>query len=350
MNILYLYSEIIGYQLPVFKEYVNRYNAIVYVIHWDKKKLSSYMLESTKNVFFLKRSQYNYSSIVKLAEEKNIDIVYVSGWMDFEYLKAIRKLKKMGIPIITGFDDIWWNSLKQVIASLFFHYIKKMFFTHAWVAGPYQFEYAKRLKFKNDEIIFNCLSADLELFNKVYDASIQRKQVQFPHRFLYVGRFELEKGVDILVNAWNSLKDRRKDWTLTLIGNGSLKDLYDSVDGVEVIPFLQPNELTVLLDKYGCFILPSRREQWGVVLHEFAAAGFPIISSNVCGANPVFVKHNYNGYIYKSEDINSLTDALVYMIDKSDVDLFEMSVRSHSLGQMISPEITASSFLSVLKK
>jgi hypothetical protein len=32
-KILYLYSEIVGYNIPVFKEYVNNYNAEVHVVH-----------------------------------------------------------------------------------------------------------------------------------------------------------------------------------------------------------------------------------------------------------------------------------------------------------------------------
>ncbi len=352
MKILYLYSELMGYQIPVLKEYVERYNAEVHVIHWDEKKMTPYVPPQISNVFYYYRSRFSSDQLMEFVSQLFPDIIYVSGWMDRGYLKALRKARRSGISVIVGFDDIWKKTLRQKVASLVFPYFGKKFFNYAWVAGPYQYEYAKRLGFKNSEIIFNCLSADTELFNSVYRKFHEKKKGAYPHRFIYAGRFSFEKGVDILTHAWTELKAEMKtgDWELHLIGSGPMIKEISGSSEYYTHDFMQPEFLSEQLEKYGCFVLPSRREQWSLVLHEFAAAGFPLICSDICGAAPLFVTPDYNGLIFKADDINDLKRMMIKIINSTDSSLMQMAENSHNLGQKITPEIVAASFVSVLKK
>ena len=338
-----------GYQLPIFKQYVSSKNNEVHVMHWDHKKLTVFEPSFLEKVFYYKRSEYNLFQLKNFISELNPNIIFVSGWMDKDYLKAIRIYKKNGIPIVTGIDNIWSNSIKQKMASLLFPWIKNLFFTHAWVAGPYQYEFAKKIGFNSNNIIHNCYSADLNLFNSVFKESIESKEKKYPHKFLFVGRLEEIKGVDMLINAWENInaKDEAKDWQLTLIGDGSLKGLISKFKNVEHINFLQPEELTVEIKKYGCFVLPSRNEPWGLVLHEFAAAGFPIICSKNCGAVPMFVINNFNGYTFTPNNIEDLENQMLKIINSSDEELLKKSLFSHTMGQRITPEISAANFLSL---
>lgn len=339
-----------GYQIPIFKEFVNTYNAEIDVMHWDHKKLTPYVPPEIDGVQYFNRSDFSLKQLKEFVIKSNPDIIYVSGWMDKGYLRAIRPLRKKGIPVVTAFDDIWFTTFRQRIASVLFPAIKNLFFSHAWVAGPYQYEYAKRLGFKNNEIIFNCLSADTEMFNTVYRESIIEKKENYPHQFLYIGRFENVKGIDILIKAWRNIKERNasKDWELTFIGNGSLYDSISHFPGIKIINFVQPEELAIEIKKYGCFILPSRFEPWALVLHEFAAAGFPIICSDVCGAAPVFVTANYNGYTFKINDVKDLEKQMLKIINSNDAELFSKANKSHRMGQKITPELSAASIISII--
>jgi glycosyltransferase involved in cell wall biosynthesis len=339
-----------GYQIPIIKEYVKTYGADVDVMHWDHKKLTPYELPAIDGVRYYRRSDFSFKQLKEFVFKVNPDIIYISGWMDKGYLMAIIPFRKKGVPVVTAFDDIWFKTFRQRIASIFFPFVRQFFFSHAWVAGPYQFEFAKRLGFKNNEIIFNCLSGDTVLFNSVYSESILKKNVNYPHKFLYVGRFEKIKGVDILAQAWRNLKGRNesKDWELTFIGNGSLFDYLSTFPEIKVINFLQPKELAVEIQKYGCFILPSRFDQWGLVIHEFAAGGFPIICSDVCGASPVFITNNYNGYTFKSNDVEDLEIQMLKIINTADSELLSISKKSHLIGQKITAELAASTFFSLI--
>ena len=337
-----------GYQIPILKEYVTKYNAEVHVIHWDQKKLTPYKQPIEKNIFYYNRSEFSKKQLKEFVNNTKPDIVYISGWMDNGYLSAVRPLKKMGIPVVTGFDGIWRGTAKQRIASIIFPFIRKFIFSHAWVAGPYQYEFAKRLGFKNNEIIYNCYSADTEIFNHAFKESIELKKTKYPHRFLFVGRLESVKGIDILIQAWNKIRENKKDWELCIIGNGTLSSYLKSCSGVIVLNFMQSENLIKEIKKCGCFILPSRFEPWALVIHEFAAAGLPIICSDICGAAPMFVTSNYNGFIFESCNVSDLEQKMIKIINSNDNELLQMSENSHKVGQKITPELAAACFMSIL--
>ncbi|HRP89094.1 MAG TPA: glycosyltransferase [Edaphocola sp.] len=350
MVILYLYAEIMGYQIPVFEEYVEKYQADVHVVHWNHKKLTPYVPPQINGVSFYNRTDFNLNNFMEFCSEICPDIIYVSGWMDKLYLKVVRRLKKNGIPIVVGFDDIWFNTFKQIIGKLIFPIMKRLYFSHAWVAGPYQYEYAKKLGFRNSEIIFNCLTADVKLFNKCFQDNLINKSKKYPKRFLYVGRFNKTKGLDILINAWAEISNEQKEWDLTIIGNGPMDFSSQDMSKITVIDFLQPEKLVEIAKDFGCLIIPSRNEPWGVVIHEFVALGLPIISSDICGANPIFVIHGYNGFIFKSSDIQDLKEKILMMSKMEKEALINFSKNSHSLGSRITPEISAGSFMSILNR
>jgi glycosyltransferase involved in cell wall biosynthesis len=337
-----------GYQMPIFKEFVKKSNVEVHVIHWDVNKKTPYVPDIIANVFYYKRSEFNYQSLNQLIKKIDPQITFISGWMDFGYLRAVRPIIKKGIPVVVGFDDIWFKTIKQRIASIFFPFFKSIFFTHAWVSGPFQYEYARRLGFVNIEIIYNLYSADNLIFNKFFHSNKILRAQEYPHRFLFVGRFEHVKGVDLLIEAWNNIKGRRKDWELCLIGNGSLYDSIKMNSDIKLMEFLQPEKLVEEIGQYGCFILPSRFEPWALVIHEFALAGFPILCTDVCGAANTFVISNYNGYTIKPNSVSDIEDKMLKIINLNDNELINMGDKSNLIGQRITPEISAASFLSIL--
>lgn len=348
MRILYLYAEVMGYVLAPIKELVQLYGAQVHVVHWDTKKLTPYRHNSVQNTTFYPRSIYSTPKINELLTKLNPDLLVVSGWMDKGYLQVARLARQRGIPVVAGLDDQWHGTIRQYGAS-FFRFVLKRYFTHAWVAGPYQFEFARRLGFEKKNIIFNLYSAELPLFNDAYTSGVDLKLKKYPHRFLFAGRFEKVKAVDLLVEAWENLGAGRIDWELKLIGNGSLSKYLTRQANVTVVDFMQPEALSDEIRDAGCFVLPSRYEPWGVVLHEFAAAGLPIICSDTCGAAAVFLNHGINGFRFETNCVKSLSNQMHNIVNLPDSELSSMSKHSHYLGQQITPAMSAASLVSIIK-
>lgn len=97
-------------------------------------------------------------------------------------------------------------------------------------------------------------------------------------------------------------------------------------------------------------MLPSRFEPWGVVVHEFAAAGFPLICSNAVGANSAFLEDGINGYVFETNNAGSLEKMMEKIINKSTEELIEMCKISAAKAASITPEKWVESLMSVLNK
>lgn len=349
MKILYLYAELMGYQIPILKEYVEKHNAIVHVVHWDQKKLTPYKPPKLENVTYYNRSEYTREQLKELAINVKPDIVYISGWQDKDYLTVVKILRKKHIPIVTGFDDQWKGSFRQRIASLLCPFILKLYFSHSWVAGPYQYEYARKLGFKRNEIVFHLLSGNTPLFSKGIEG-LEKKSKNYPKKFLYVGNFRLIKGTDILVDAFKIFRTKyHGDWELICIGNGEMIHLFNGIPGITVLNFMDQTDLVKITENAGVFILPSRLDQWGVVVHEFASAGMPLILSENVGSAPIFLIEKFNGLIFRNNSPNDLARVMHLISSETDGKLVEMGKRSSLLAGRITPKIVAESFLSILK-
>ena len=347
MRILYLYAEVMGYTMATIKALVDA-GAEVHVVYWDHKKITPYQISVHRNVYHYPRSQQTFETLTRLVTLIKPDITVISGWLDNLYLKIAFILRKQGGAVAIGFDEQWRGTLKQHIAKMLGKIgIFSSFFSHAWVAGPYQYEYAHRLGFHKKNIIFDLYSADLSLFRSVYQNDFAQKKVHYPHRFLYVGRFEPIKGLESLVAAWCALESDRRDWELHLVGNGSLKERLLGIPGTVVKDFMVPELLVQDVCSAGCFILPSIKEPWGVVVHEFASTGLPMILSDVVGSASLFLIPGYNGYSFKAGDADQLAKCMLNIIAMSTSQLFAMGVASHSLSQRITPLTSAENLLSI---
>jgi glycosyltransferase involved in cell wall biosynthesis len=346
MKILYLYTEVMGYTVATIKALVEQ-GVEVHVVHWDHKKLTPYQVPMSSNVYMYQRSLMTADDILCLADELVPAITVVSGWQDKGYMLVARRLCSRGGVVVVGFDDQWHGTLRQYSASAlgimgFFtrHY------SHAWVSGVYQYEYARRLGFSKKKISFDLYSADTNIWHEAYHKNRKRKESLYPHRFLFVGRFEPVKGLDSLLDAWRSLDQKRHGWELHLIGSGSLKNKLQATSGVIVKDFMPPENLVNEVGASGCFILPSYEEPWGVVVHEFAAAGLPLILSDSVGAASTFLIPGLNGYSYRAGDSDALAERMRQIIDSSEVELRLMSVASHRLSERITPQSSAANLLS----
>lgn len=342
MKILYMCAELMGYNIPVLEELVLKHHAKILLIHWDHKKLTIYKAPYIEGVTYYKRSQLTSTTILELAKSFKPNIAYVPNWYDKGYLKTCRYLKTNKVPVVSGLDNQWHGTLKQRLGVVFMKIYFKKYFSHMWVAGPYQFEFAKRLGFKNKDIIFNLYSADVQKFYLPTKDCIIK-----PLNFLFVGRLEEVKGIRDLLLAWDSFPFK-SECSLTIIGDGSLEPLVKKNNSVIHHHFLQPADLIEKIKGCDCFILPSLFEPYGVVIHEFVCARMAIIASDKCGAAPMFVIPGHNGYIFKSGNFKSLLEKMVLVYNKTDKELLGMMNNSLSRSHVITPSISASSLVSAI--
>jgi len=334
------------YMAAVWDVLANEYGCQIAVVHWDKRKLTPFVFTNPA-ITVLTRSTEHVSSMVNRLTSLHPDLLYVSGRMDKEYLMVARQAKSMGIPVVMGSDTQWKGNWRDILASLLKLILYKPYFTHAWVPGILQYEYVKRMGFKEKSIVFDLYSGNVPLFNSYY---LKRRKSSTQRDIIFIGRLHEVKGIIPLIQVLQELKEKGifkgKLW---IFGNGPLAEVIPSVKWIKIMGFAKQNEFEEGIVLSSIFCLPSIEEPWGVVLHEMAAAGLPICCSDVCGAATAFVKHDYNGYIFKSGDWKDLREKLRSMLLLSDETLEDMSRRSYELAQSITPYSSARSLLSVIE-
>lgn len=352
MKALILYSHMAGYFYDCLKTLIDQTDIDqVLVICYSPSSIAPFQFVNSEALSIIYREDHSSQIIEKISLDFCPDIVYLSGWSNYQYLQLGKKFKKQGIPVVMGLDNQWSGSIKQQLGKILYPFIYRRSSTHIWVAGIYQYEFARRLGYKKEQILFNLYSANVPLFSKDIRLILDMKKNKYPRIILFVGRFVPEKGISILIDVFRRLKEESSsDWQLWMVGNGPLKEEIYVDTSITVLDFLQPHDLPNLMHRCGVFCLPSNFENWGVVIHEAAAAGLPIITSDACGAGTAFVKHNYNGLVFKSEDKGSLYKCLYKIMSATDDYLLKMAVRSVELSQQITPQVWAATFTSLLEK
>ncbi len=114
---------------------------------------------------------------------------------------------------------------------------------------------------------------------------------EVPHdrvNFLYAGRFEPVKGVDLLLEALAQLRAQNIRAHLYLAGSGSLEQqLHDRThalslaDSVTFLGFLSEAPLASYLRAVDAVVIPSRAEALPVIFTEAARLGTPAVAADV---------------------------------------------------------------------
>ena len=342
-----------SYNMSVIDELVLKGNQI-YIIEKNKLKnktpLNKKKNKYKKRVFFYSRKKLNYNDIKNLVTKINPSIILVCGWIDLSYLLVIifLKLKKKYITTVLILDSHWKNTLKQKLLAFICKFgIFNFLFDKAWIAGTMQFEYIRRLGFDTKNIIFDHFSADINYFNNIFKKFYNTKKNNYPFKFLFIGRREKIKGLENLLLAWREIEKINTEWKLKIIGTGSLKLNTRGLKNIEVSKFKSHLELKKEIKNAGCFILPSTHEPWGVVVHEMAAAGMPLLLSERCGARYAFLINGKNGFVFDPLEPDSIKDAILQIIKLHPDEILKMSKYSNMLSRRISPETSSSNLLSL---
>jgi glycosyltransferase involved in cell wall biosynthesis len=336
LRIALLYSEIMGYTEATLNALAPLCEQVL-VVHWDHKKLSRYAPVSfPANIDIRERSRISDDDLAGAVADWRPDFTVVSGWMDRAYLAAARRLRAAGGDVAVAFDTLWEGTLRQrAMMAASRSGWRARHFTHAWVAGMPQYEVARRMGFPAASIATDLYAADIGRFLGKSGGAGDRRQ------FLFVGRLEDVKGLASLVDAWTRLAAEYHGWTLKIIGDGRWKERLSGLPAVEMVEFVQPDRLLAEAASAGCFVLPSLREPWGVVVHEFAAFGLPILASDAVGSASRFVVDGWNGFMFPPGDAGALYDAMRAMIATSPERRAAMGRASTQLAQSLTPESSA---------
>ena len=123
---------------------------------------------------------------------------------------------------------------------------------------------------------------------------------------IYAGRLEKVKGVDILLEGLRGVQPQERPF-LWIAGDGSRRASLEHFAKTHALPvrFLgfQRNDRLPLYYRSADFLaLPSRHEQWGIVVAEAMSCGLPVVLSEYVGARFDLLREGTNGFVVKGND------------------------------------------------
>jgi 1,2-diacylglycerol 3-alpha-glucosyltransferase len=208
---------------------------------------------------------------------------------------------------------IWWKEQTKSLAL-------RVFFNWAVAGGKSHVAYLNQLGFPSDRIVGFYDVVDNDMFRegtaslRLQSSTDARQRAKY---FLYVGRFAKEKNVGNLLASWVTYRNQGGTWPLVLVGDGPEADaLRNSAGNCPYVAdvlfpgFKNSRELLPFYAFAGCFVLPSTREPWGLVVNEAMASALPVLVSDRCGCSADLVIPGLNGFVFDPLDVVSLTTHL----------------------------------------
>ena len=342
-RIVFLYSELAGYFLAC-AEALGQHPEVasVDIVHWPIHPEAPFQFASTTHYTLHPKEKHNRESLKQLLAEINPTTIVCSGWVDSDY-NAVAKAFRKRIPVVLTLDNWWTGGLKQRLAALTSPWFIHRRFNRAWVPGEPQIPFAQKLGFSGNSLATGFYCADPKPFQAIYE---KRKTTTPSKKILYVGRYLVVKGVRELWEAFMELSDEFPDWELHCVGTGELWDSRAIHPKIIHHGFKQPHELAPHLVDAACIVMPSKKEPWGVVLHEMAIAGLPLLASTRVGAASKFLEHGKNG---ASFDPPAIAEALQSFLRKDKARIQNESHASHQLGMKHTPAGWSHTLLSLVQ-
>lgn len=133
--------------------------------------------------------------------------------------------------------------------------------------------------------------------------------------FLYVGRLDPEKGLEVLLKAWSKI-ETTVGGSLVLAGAGKQeaalrRSAEDSaLKGLHFAGFVPQAELPGWYGSADIFVFPSLSDPWGLVINEAMACGLPIITTAAPGGAADLVRDGLNGRVVPPRDEVALAEAM----------------------------------------
>lgn len=134
------------------------------------------------------------------------------------------------------------------------------------------------------------------------------------NRFLFFGRIEKYKGIEVLIDAFRIAKQLNSKISLSIVGDGpidtKLKKQIKELDINLVNRWVSDDELTEIIIKHGVMIMPYLSATQSGVAGVAIGNGLPSIATSV-GALPEQIVEGKNGLIIPPGDANALAEAML---------------------------------------
>lgn len=121
-------------------------------------------------------------------------------------------------------------------------------------------------------------------------------------RIISIGRYDYDKGNDLLLQAWSIIEKQMPEWSLDIYGNGDKEPYQKQMAELEInsqrCHLFGP--VTDVKKEYlssSIFVLPSRFEGFGLVIIEAMACGVPVVAFDCENGPRSIITDAENGFL-----------------------------------------------------
>jgi glycosyltransferase involved in cell wall biosynthesis len=251
------------------------------------------------------------------------DIVHIQDHY-FLSMAVAREARKRGTPLVGTNHFLPENLLPFLIQSPLLRNLTTRIlwkimlsvFNQVDAATTPSHAAAEILRSQNIHFPVHVISNGVDTKRFAFDPKVDRQSLRRKYGlatdktlFLYVGRLDGEKRVDILVRAVSELP--QTDFQLAIIGDGiqaqALRHQVHSL-GVEgrifFLGYVPAADLPALYMSADIFAMPSSAELQSIATLEAMSCGKPVLAANA-RALPELVEHGVNGYLFESDNSNN---------------------------------------------
>ncbi len=275
-------------------------------------------------------------TVVRHLRQHAAEVVVTASWGIPSYVSACADYAEAHLRIV-GVDSPWRANPRQLVGRWTHRRRFRDAFDAAWVTGTPQWELVRRLGFASDRVFDHLYCADTSRFVPRRSAS---DRIDAP--FLFVGRLVPEKGLPELIDAHRRylMAAGGTGRPLQIVGSGPAPSLHPGATHTAV---LEPDRLAEVMDASFALVHPAHLEHWGVVVHEAACMGLPIVTTRTTGAASRFVSHGVSGWFVEPTS-DSVLDSLVELDRLAPSRYCDMSDASGRLGRLLHLDAWATHF------
>jgi len=274
--------------------------------------------------------------VAQLVAEFQPDIVVIAGWISPAYGRLPFHPLLKSTKFIMGSDTPRRDTFRQRLARLKIgRLLDRM--DAIVVAGERAWQLMRYMGVPESKLRRGVYGIDQTLFDGLHARRVSQSD-GWPRRFLFAGRYEQAKAVDLLAAGYRRYREAVPDpWPLICCGRGPMEKYFWGVPGLEDRGFVQPVDQPAVWESAGVFVLASRFDPWPLVIVEAAVAGLPILCSEACGSAVELVRSHHNGLTVPTGSATAIARAMLWFHTHWE-NLPTMGARSREMGSAYTTE------------
>lgn len=340
-KVLFFHNSLAHYRIPLFNELAKLYP--IELVITDKQSAESiYGTQGSEKdltptcTFLPEEKNKRKRAIDELVSGKDISGVLIPSLDTYKDIgEGIRILNsaKANQKKTFHFSESWDFDISRSILGKISFLVYNSLYSHVvrsvdlcFAAGSLSRQFLINHGVRKQDILVTFDSSEIEQCPK----SPWRESIATPDSFvfLYFGRLIERKGAMTLLDAYKEARySSRKDIKLAIAGSGDFERTLKEhaadlgIDDVLWLGYIDPARRYDFFSQCDGFVLPSHScEAWGLSLNEAIQCGKPIITTDAVGAAPDLV-NELNGRIVKSQSIEELCDAMIYIANSRELQL-----------------------------